>query len=473
MAMTYLTKSRHGTTFYFRRRVPKAAKKLLGHSMIVQSLLTSDRRLAIIRGRLLAVHTDSLFQRIAMATKSKDSDDITFNYEMKFDFNDFGGLSSISVKAEPEEQEAVDSAIRTALAGERERVSDSTTPSSGKRFSEAVTEYFAKSQTKAQTKKTYRSKLDHALKFFGDHRAVLEIDQADFVGYCDHVLETVENPTSQSHYMTTVATFLNWHRVRSAGLPQLTTKTLIPKRETPESNDRDAFSLERVTLIFENVLQYRRRNPCKFWVSIAPVFLGCRIEELCQVHLDSDLVYDEDAGIWYFVFDSKPDPDGVTHKSMKKVSSWRNAPVHASLVKHGFIEFLKSQRQAGFVRPFQKEWKPLETTSELGQTVKWSHYISGWGGRELKKIAAQHGFDPKTYANFHSMRHTFKQVLGNAGVSSEISEALSGRRYGGADAERYEKLKHNHRRLFVEGICSGLDQLARILDRTLADTARK
>ena len=54
------------------------------------------------------------------------------------------------------------------------------------------------------------------------------------------------------------------------------------------------------------------------------------------------------------------------------------------------------------------------------------------------------------------MRHTFKAVLGDAGVSQEISEALAGRRYAGADAERYEKLKKNYRRLSVEGVEPGL-----------------
>jgi hypothetical protein len=467
MTGKFLSKSRHGTIYYFRRRVPAAAQNAIGRQVFVQSLETSDRRLAVIRGRALATQTDSIFQRLAMATKSNDSNGFTFNYEMKLDFNELGIPSSLYVKAEPEEQEAVNSAIKAALDGVREPGSMSRRLSSQKPFSEAIPEYFSKSHTKAQTKATYRSKLDHAQKFFGDAKDVLSIDQADFVGYCDHVIATVSNMTSQGHYMTTVATFLNWYRVRSAGLSALTTKTLVPKRDSPESDDRDAFSLEQLGSVFENAKQYRRSNPYKFWVSIAPAFLGCRIEELCQIHLKSDLVNDEETGIWYLVFDGRPDPDGVVRKSMKKVSSWRHVPIHAALVRHGFIGFLQNQHQAGFQRPFEKEWKPREVKSELGQITKWSHYISRWGGRELDVIAKQNGFNPERLAYFHSMRHTFKRVLGNAGVSSEISEALSGRRYAGADAERYEKLKQNHRRLAAEGIERGLDSIATLLDKTL------
>lgn len=273
MAGIFLTKSRHGTVYYFRRRIPETARSVIGQSMYVQSLATSDRRLAVIRGRALAAHTDSIFHRIAMDKKLNNLDGFTLGYEMKLDFSELGIPSSLYIKAEPEEEEAVNSAIRAALETTHGRSSKPTRPGAQKPFNAAITEYFAKSQTKAQTKATYRSKLDHAQKFFGDAKDVLEIDQADFVGYCDHVSATVANTTSQGHYMTTVATFLNWYRVRSAGLPALTTRTLVPKRDSPESEDRDAFTLEQLRFVFENAKQYRRRNPHKFWVSIAPAFL--------------------------------------------------------------------------------------------------------------------------------------------------------------------------------------------------------
>jgi len=51
--------------------------------------------------------------------KNDNLGDITFGYEMKFDFNELGGLSSFHIKAEPEEQEAVHSAIRAALGADR------------------------------------------------------------------------------------------------------------------------------------------------------------------------------------------------------------------------------------------------------------------------------------------------------------------------------------------------------------------
>ena len=131
--------------------------------------------------------------------------------------------------------------------------------------------------------------------------------------------------------MTTVATFLNWYRVRSAGLPPLTTKTLVPKRESPESEDRDGFTLDQLRAVFENANQYRQKRPQKFWASVAPAFLGCRIEELCQIYIKTDLVHDADADIWYLALDGRPDPDGVVRKSMKVVSTWRQHNLNALL----------------------------------------------------------------------------------------------------------------------------------------------
>jgi hypothetical protein len=466
MNATFLTKSRHGTIYYFRRRVPTGAQEALGRSVVLRSLETSDRRLAIVRGRALAAYTDAIFQKI-MATKSGNSHGSQWDYTLEIDFNEFGKPKKMRVEAEPHEEDAVNSAIKAALSASSDDVGTMAKGSGGKPFGEAVAEYFAKANIKPQSKATHRSKLEHAHQFFGATADALKIDQAHFVRYTDHVLATVKHVTTQGHYIATVLTFLNWHRVR-VGLPQLTSKSLMPKKHTPESEDRDAYTLEQLRLVFENAATYRGRSPCKFWASVVPAFLGCRIEELAQVHLTTDLHKDDALGVWYFKFDGRPDPDGVTRKSLKKLASWRSVPIHEALVRHGLIEFLQRERKAGFTRPFEREWKPREIEdSDVGRIIKWSQYVTKWGGRELDKLSARHQFNADKLGYFHSMRHTFKQVLGAAGVSSEISEALSGRRYGGADATRYEKLKSDHARLYREGIQPGLVLLARMLNEIL------
>ena len=117
MAAKFLTRSWHGTIYYFRRRVPVAVQHIIDRQVIVVSLATSDRRFAVVRGRVLAVQTNAVFQNIVIAAKPYNPEDITFGYELKLDFTDFGKPSSLYVKTEPEEQDAVNSSIRAAIDG--------------------------------------------------------------------------------------------------------------------------------------------------------------------------------------------------------------------------------------------------------------------------------------------------------------------------------------------------------------------
>ncbi len=54
MSGRFLTKSHHGTTFNFGRRVALLAQASLGP--ILESLQTGNKRLAFIRGRALATY---------------------------------------------------------------------------------------------------------------------------------------------------------------------------------------------------------------------------------------------------------------------------------------------------------------------------------------------------------------------------------------------------------------------------------
>lgn len=87
------------------------------------------------------------------------------------------------------------------------------------------------------------------------------------------------------------------------------------------------------------------------------------------------------------------------------------------------------------------------------------------GGKELKVISARQGFDCTRLSYFHPMQHAFKITLDDPGASSEISEALSGRRYASAGAERYEHLRRNHRCLSTNDAACGLNAVAALLDK--------
>jgi hypothetical protein len=131
-------------------------------------------------------------------------------------------------------------------------------------------------------------------------------------------------------------------------------------------------------------------------VTVAVPFLGCRIEELAEINLHKDFHQDPASGVWYFQIEEKPDADGILRKSVKNKASWRCIPIHSALVQLGFVDYLNRQKERGFSRPFESGWGALsfkrneiesaEDAEKKQEAVKWSHYISGWGGRELRKL---------------------------------------------------------------------------------------
>jgi hypothetical protein len=83
MAQNFLIRSRHGTVYYFRRRVPKALHAAIGKPFLVRSLDTTDRRTAIVRARSLAVQTDLIFQNTLMAKKNSPGGGLSIDYKLE------------------------------------------------------------------------------------------------------------------------------------------------------------------------------------------------------------------------------------------------------------------------------------------------------------------------------------------------------------------------------------------------------
>lgn len=461
----FLQKSRHSTVYYFRRRVPDDLYPLIGKRQIYKSLDTCDRREAIIRARALAVRTDQLFAEVrAMPDSVRHSK--TF-YVLEVDLSDDGQPKKIRLEAEPgEDTEAAKQALNSVLRERppvRERIQEHRPKQkAGSSLEQAAETYITRPDVKPSTRRSFRTKLNYLMTLVSKDRDVLSIDQTELAELSQQILEdTSRSQTTQKDYITVIAGFLNWCRSK-AGLPELNTKWLKPKRTTPASMDRASFGPAELKALFENAAKYRESEPHKFWATIAIAFFGCRVEELAQVNLHTDLHKDPTSGTWYFDLDEQPDKDGMKRKSMKKPTSWRKVPVHSALVRHGFIEFLLNQRHQGYDRPFAAGWSPH---IENGTDYKWSHKLTKWGGAELRKLIQAGKLPDCKLAYFHSLRHAFAEALAARGVSEEFRAALQGQAFGGINAQTYAKLKHNHNALseiveaHLEGYAALLDSL--------------
>lgn len=456
MAASYLCRSRHGTVYFFKRRIPKKLSlnclSSLGinkKSVLTISLRTSELKEARVRARWVAVQTDWLFQRLIqeddMLIKKIEEEGIRFNYSLQCEFDEVSGaLKTVSMNTEPgsrEDYEAGQAALQ-ALIGASRGVSapllGAGSATSGQGLSEAAEEYLAGIDVKAATKRAYRSKLEHLIAFFGADKGVLTIDQVALVNYSKRVKEDISNATTSNQYIKAAGSFLRWIRIR-AGQPELTTCTLTQKRTSAPYKDRDSFSMPQMKAMFAHALQYRESCPAKYWVTLILAFTGARLEEVAQVDLISDLKQTED-GIWFFDFNQRPDKDGYQRKSLKKLSTERVVAIHSALVERGLIDYLQSQTLKGFTRPFESHWKPL--INNQGGDYKWNHQISKWGSKQMKLIRLTFADPASKVSYFHSHRHALTTVLANKGVSVEVRSAIEGQKSeGGVNGDTYTKIR--------------------------------
>lgn len=470
----HLHRNRHGV-LYFRLAVPADLRPTFGQAEIYRSLNTSSVRQAADAAQMLRIELWAIFRECRTTAMSEEEKTPSVDLQRLKDVMTFA-KQKLKLQDRRDEQEAAhyDEIIqRKAERKQHERelniaimAKGGGTPSkaAGKSFADALAEYLADAQIKPNTRRTYRGRLERAQAHFGASQDIRHIEQAELSGFARKLVKETPDPTTAGHHITTLGTFLNWYRTREGWGNPLTTKTLIPKKDTPVTEERHGFTVEQLGVVLKNARRYREKQPYKYWATVAAALTGCRIEELAQINLHTDLKHNEASGVWYFDLNGKADQDGTLRKSLKNKASWRCVPIHSALVNHGLIDYLREQVKAGYSRPFESGWKPLITDD--GKALKWNHSAVNWSGRELKKLVAAGDIDEHggklTY--FHSMRHTVSQCLGRAKVTGEIAEALLGHSYADSERERYHKLKSDPDQLSREGIEPGLAELVGLLD---------
>jgi integrase len=381
-----------------------------------------------------------------MLEKMIEKEGIRFNYGFQCEFDgENRALKTVSINTDPGNQadyEAAQRAIQTimqGIEGHPRPIPTLELIDSGDKLSVAIEEYLSGIQVKPQSIRSYRTKLTHFISYFGADRGVLTLEQKDLVEYSKKAKLDIPNPTTSNQYIKTAGSFLKWIRIR-AGKGPLTTSTLTQKRTTAAYKDRDSFSMSQIKIMFEHALKYRQSCPAKYWTTLAVAFTGARLEEICQLNIGGDLKR-TDEGIWYFELNEHPDKDGVSRKSLKKLSTERVISIHSALIERGLIEYLELQVKNGFTRPFESYWAPL--VNDNGGDYKWSHGIAKWGSKEITSMRLEFpdlAFKKVTF--FHSHRHTLTTVLATKGISEEVRSAIQGQKSGGGvNGDTYTKIR--------------------------------
>jgi integrase len=151
------------------------------------------------------------------------------------------------------------------------------------------------------------------------------------------------------------------------------------------------------------------------WVPLLGYYTGARLNEICQLHV-SDIRMED--GTWYIDIN-----DNTDNKRLKNRASKRKVPIHKSLIRLKFLDYVEKQKINGLDRLFP----------ELKKTCDgYGGNASKWFGRHLIKQAVIHN-----KKSFHSFRHTFTELLKKAKVDTKEIAGLVGHYDADITTNRY------------------------------------
>ncbi|MCC3303380.1 site-specific integrase [Sneathiella sp. HT1-7] len=143
----------------------------------------------------------------------------------------------------------------------------------------------------------------------------------------------------------------------------------------------------------------------KYWLPLLALYHGNRLEEFAQLR-KSDIQSEADIPFFHI--------HGAGGRQIKNAQSERRVPVHPTIVKLGFLDYVDRI----MTEPERSIFPALRPG---GADTKYGFAFSKWFSRYRQEIGVfERGVD------YHSFRHGFITQLLNKGVSKEIVEALVG-----------------------------------------------
>ncbi|WP_293812143.1 site-specific integrase [uncultured Bosea sp.] len=146
----------------------------------------------------------------------------------------------------------------------------------------------------------------------------------------------------------------------------------------------------------------------RFWVPLASLYSGMRLNEICQLTED-DIAVEDGTDIILV----RSDEEGV--KRVKTTAGHRFVPIHPELKRLGFLDHVAAIRKT---QPARARLFPELTTASTGYI---SDNFSKWFANFLDKVGIK-----DARKNFHSFRHTFRDGLREAEIPQDRVRELGG-----------------------------------------------
>lgn len=152
-----------------------------------------------------------------------------------------------------------------------------------------------------------------------------------------------------------------------------------------------------------------------YWLPLLALYTGARINELCQLHPDdvTEEAYADPKGKGLKAWVIRIQHDRAKGQSVKTEGSERRIPVHADLIKLGFVRYAQDQRGKALL--FDK----------LSQGPKETRLAGNWGRWFARYLRDECGVTDERMT-FHSFRHSFKHYARQALIPADVHNALTG-----------------------------------------------
>lgn len=249
------------------------------------------------------------------------------------------------------------------------------------------------------------------------------VTREDIAAYIDDLKHKgLANRTIQNKYMSAIAGLFELAET-SGAYPKgdnparghkLFTKS-DQKKGAPKTQYKP-FTDEDLALIFKPENLMARTKPDDYWLPILALFTGGRIGELCQL-ANSDIKQVGD--LWAI---SINDED---YKTVKSEAARRIVPIHPTLIKLGFLDYVAEAKQHGpMLFPYlndDKFGKFIDTPSE-----RFGEYLDSLGITDKKKV-------------FHSLRKTSNNTLKQNGISEETRCQYVGHEHDTTNSSDYSE----------------------------------
>jgi len=203
---------------------------------------------------------------------------------------------------------------------------------------------------------------------------------------------------SWNGYATNIRSYLSFY-VDKQFIDPLALTAIKGEFTKPNTHPYLEFDFDDLKKLFhsDEYLRGGHKKASNYWCPLIALFTGARSNEICQLTLD-DIKSEEVNGQTINYIDINREDE----KDTKNTSSIRPVPIHAELVKLGFLDYVNTHKANGE--------KQLFPDVKLENGV-YNRALSRWFRDTYRPSCGVESFRPDKRKVFHSFRHTLVQHL--------------------------------------------------------------